>query len=155
MAETRVHPTAEAFSNSTDVYERCRPGFPGAAVEFIWKETGLGEEREEPFRVVDLACGTGKLTRQLEERTRVAPERFDLCGVEPAPGMRDKFAEVLPGTRCLDGTGDKMPFFGDEEIDVLCVAQGMADSSTHNRRRKEILVYPLSLLLLVVFLLTF
>jgi ubiquinone/menaquinone biosynthesis C-methylase UbiE len=53
--------------------------------------------------VLDLAAGTGKLTRQL------VPTGADLTAVEPVEGMRRKLAEAVPGVRALDGTAERIP----------------------------------------------
>ena len=43
-----------------DAYEQGRPGYPLDAVHYALKEAGLDTGRK---RIVDLAAGTGKLTR--------------------------------------------------------------------------------------------
>src|SRR5947208_1945933 len=52
---------AVGFDTGAEAYERGRPGFPAEAVERL-----VGELRiEADSRLVDLAAGTGKLTRML------------------------------------------------------------------------------------------
>lgn len=67
-------------------------------------------------RVLDLAAGTGKLTRELLA-----------CGahvvaVEPVVGMRDQLAATVPGIAVLDGTAERLPL-GDGSIDAVTVGQ--------------------------------
>ena len=54
------------FSKVSEQYERARPGYPVATVEWIVKAAGLGPGSV----VVDLAAGTGKLTRLLHRDGR-------------------------------------------------------------------------------------
>ena len=53
-----VHPAAaEGFARAADAYERARPGYPAPLVDFIAQHAGRD--------VVELAAGTGKMTRRL------------------------------------------------------------------------------------------
>jgi SAM-dependent methyltransferase len=67
--------------------------------------------------VVDLAAGTGKLTRQL------VPTGAELTAVEPVAGMRARLAEVLPGLPVVAGTAEAMPLPGGAASAVV-VGQG-------------------------------
>jgi SAM-dependent methyltransferase len=66
--------------------------------------------------VLDLAAGTGKLTRQL------VPTGAQLVAVEPVAGMRSKLEETVPGVVALEGTAEKIPL-GAESLDAVCCAQ--------------------------------
>jgi ubiquinone/menaquinone biosynthesis C-methylase UbiE len=66
--------------------------------------------------VLDLAAGTGKLTRQL------VPLGAELIAVEPVTAMRRKLTEVLPGVTALDGTAEELPL-GDGSVDAVFCAQ--------------------------------
>jgi ubiquinone/menaquinone biosynthesis C-methylase UbiE len=66
--------------------------------------------------VLDLAAGTGKLTRQL------VPTGADLIAVEPVEGMRRKLAETVPDVRALDGTAERIPL-GAAAVDAVFCAQ--------------------------------
>jgi SAM-dependent methyltransferase len=109
----RIHEAAAVgFDVGADAYERGRPGFPPKAIDRLDEELGLESGR----RVVDLAAGTGKLTRLLLQ-----------CGaavvaVEPVLGMRTKFREVLPDVPLLAGLAEQMPFRS-TSIDAITVAQ--------------------------------
>jgi ubiquinone/menaquinone biosynthesis C-methylase UbiE len=67
-------------------------------------------------RVLDLAAGTGKLTRQL------VPLGAELVAVEPVDGMRRKLAESLPQVRTLPGTAEAIPV-SDGSVDAVFCAQ--------------------------------
>ena len=108
-----VHPTAASgFATSAEAYERARPGYPAEAV--AW----LGERlRIEPGRVVlDLAAGTGKLTRALQ------PLGARLIAVEPIDEMREQLFAALPDVDAFDGTAESIPL-PDCSVDVVTCAQ--------------------------------
>jgi SAM-dependent methyltransferase len=108
-----VHDSAAAgFQAGADTYERGRPRFPDDAVEALARECGVEPGR----RVVDLAAGTGKLTRQL------MPFGADLVAVEPVEGMRRVFAEHLPDVPILDGTAEALPL-EDGSVDAVVASQ--------------------------------
>jgi SAM-dependent methyltransferase len=103
---------ATGFQASADAYERGRPGFPRDAVDALVRECGIRPGR----RVVDLAAGTGKLTRQL------LPYGAEVVAVEPVAGMRRVFAERLPDVPVLAGTAEAMPL-EDGSADVVVGSQ--------------------------------
>ena len=60
-----VHRAAAAgFSRSAEAYERARPEYPEEAIAWVAGELGL-TTTHPPRTVVDLAAGTGKLSRPL------------------------------------------------------------------------------------------
>ena len=61
VADDRLHPRAQAFATAASVYERARPAFPAAAVDWLCEHLEIGPAT----RVLDLAAGTGRLTRPL------------------------------------------------------------------------------------------
>src|ERR1700704_2991938 len=109
----RVHPIAAAgFGAAAEVYERARPSYPQAAVDWIVDRCGLA-----PGRVVaDIGAGTGKLTRLL------VPSGARVIGVEPLPEMRAKLVQTTPDAEALDGTAEAIPL-ADESVDAVTVAQ--------------------------------
>ena len=109
----RIDPVAAAgFAQGADAYERARPSYPAEAVGWIAAEAGLGPGRV----VVDLAAGTGKLTRLL------VPTGARVVAVEPVAEMRAKLAETSPGAEALDGTAESLPL-ADASADAITVAQ--------------------------------
>jgi len=108
-----VDPVAAAgFGSVADVYERARPSYPEAAVQWIADLTGLG-----PGRVVaDVGAGTGKLTRLLlSTGARV-------IAVEPIQAMREVLRESVAGVEVMDGVAESLPL-ADASVDVVTVAQ--------------------------------
>lgn len=108
-----VHDVAEAgFGAGADAYERGRPGYADDVVAWLVERLGI----VAGSRVVDLAAGTGKLTRLL------VPTGADLIAVEPVVAMRTKLLESVPGVEVLDGTAEALPFT-DGSVDAVTVAQ--------------------------------
>ena len=56
-----IHPSARGFDRAAASYERARPDYPDEAVALIVEHAAI--ERGTP--VLDLAAGTGKLSREL------------------------------------------------------------------------------------------
>jgi ubiquinone/menaquinone biosynthesis C-methylase UbiE len=104
-----IHPTASTgFSRAAEAYERGRPDYPQAAVDWLAGELDL----RPGVTVVDLAAGTGKLTRAL------LPTGATVVAVEPVAEMR----ALIDGAETVDGRADAMPF-PEEWADAITVAQ--------------------------------
>jgi ubiquinone/menaquinone biosynthesis C-methylase UbiE len=103
---------AVGFDRGADAYERARPSYPDEAVALIVDSLGIGPGR----RVLDLAAGTGKLTRLL------APTGADVVAVEPVPGMRARLEVAVPGVEVLDGVAEALPL-ADGSVDAVVCAQ--------------------------------
>jgi ubiquinone/menaquinone biosynthesis C-methylase UbiE len=103
---------ASAFGVAAQEYERGRPRYPAAAIDALADAFGLGPGSV----VVDLAAGTGKLTRDLVGRFG------RVIAVEPLPEMRDQLARGGPGTTILEGTAESIPL-DDGTADAVLVAQ--------------------------------
>jgi SAM-dependent methyltransferase len=112
MAGNAIHQAAQAFDDAAEVYDRGRPSFPPEAVATLVDVLGI----EAGVRVLDLAAGTGKLTRML------APTGAELVAVEPLDGMRARLEASLPGVRALVGTAEAIPL-PDASVDAVTVAQ--------------------------------
>ncbi len=112
MAKSAIHQAAQAFDGAGEVYDRGRPPFPPEAVATLIDVLKI----EAGVRVLDLAAGTGKLTRML------APTGAELVAVEPLGGMRARLEASLPGVRALEGTAEAIPL-SDASIDAVTVAQ--------------------------------
>ena len=108
-----VDPRASsAFRSSAEAYDRARPSYPGAAVAALVEELGLGSKS----LVLDLAAGTGKLTRRLE------PLVGRVIAVEPSEEMRALLRRSLPEVEALPGTAEEMPL-QDASIDAVFVGE--------------------------------
>jgi SAM-dependent methyltransferase len=107
-----VHEVAAAgFSNPAD-YEAARPSYPPDAVAWFVENLCI-----EPGRtVVDLAAGTGKLTRLLE------PAGATLIAAEPVAGMRATFRQILPTIPIIATTAEQLAF-RDASLDAVVIAQ--------------------------------
>lgn len=108
----RTHPAVRGFDRAARVYDRGRPKYPEAAVRFLARGLGLRRGRT----VVELASGTGKLTRPLlSSGATVVP-------VEPTRGMREEFHRHFPGLPVLDGVAEAIPV-PDGFADAVACAQ--------------------------------
>ena len=101
---------ARGFSRSADAYDRARPDYPPAAVAWLAERLGLRPGRT----VVDLAAGTGKLTRPL------AATGAEVVAIEPVAEMRARIGDAA--ARSLDGTAEAIPL-PDASADAVTVAQ--------------------------------
>lgn len=113
MGEQRIRAAAEGFASNAESYERARPSYPAEAVAHVVGRGGLGPGR----RVLDLAAGTGKLTRLL------VPSGAEVVAVEPVAAMREQLAAAASGVEVLDGTAEALPL-PDASVDAVTVAQG-------------------------------
>ena len=107
-----VHDIAAAGFNDPGDYEAARPSYPPEAVAWFVENLRLTPGR----RVADVAAGTGKLTRLL------VPTGAELLAVEPVPGMRATFRQLLPEVRLVAATAEGMPFTA-ASLDAITVAQ--------------------------------
>ena len=102
-----IHPAAATgFGRGADAYERGRPGYPEAAVDRLVAAL-------PGRRVVDLAAGTGKLTRGLVARG------CEVVAVEPVAEMR---ALIDPPAHAIDGVAEAIGLPG-ASADAVTVAQ--------------------------------
>ena len=99
---------AASFGRAAQTYERGRPSYPGAAIDWLLP-TGAD-------RVLDLGAGTGKLTRQLIERG------LRVTAVEPSAGMREQLVVAVPAVPALAGSAEAIPV-PDHSFDCVLVAQ--------------------------------
>ena len=100
------------FESGSDVYERARPGYSDEAVVHLVRSLGIGPGS----RVLDVASGTGKLTRAL------AATGATCVGAEPSASMRAACAAAVPGLAQVGAAAEHLPFT-DGSFDAVTVAQ--------------------------------
>ena len=111
---------ARSFGGVAAEYESARPGYPAEAVEAAISGLGL----DSSATALDLAAGTGKLTRELA--TRLAR----VIAVEPLPEMLAVIREQLPEVDAREGDAEAIPA-GDGEADIVFVAQAFHWFANH------------------------
>jgi SAM-dependent methyltransferase len=98
---------AATFDGAAELYERARPGFPAAAVDWVLPP--------QARRVLDLGAGTGKLTASLVERG------LDVVAVDPAPSMLAQLATKLPRVDARIGRAEASGL-PDADVDAVLVS---------------------------------
>jgi SAM-dependent methyltransferase len=99
---------ASSFDSVAEEYEAARPSYPPELL------APLPVPRSAT--VLDLAAGTGKLTRVLVQRYS------EVIAVEPLAGMRAVLQRVVPGVEALAGSAERIPL-DDGSVDAVFVAQ--------------------------------
>lgn len=116
----RVHASVlSGFGSAADAYDRMRPEYPQAAVDWLVDRLGITAEST----VVDLAAGTGKLTRAL------VPTGARVVAVEPVDGMRAHIRTAHVRTEAIAGYAESMPL-DDGFADAVTVGQAFHWFST-------------------------
>lgn len=106
-----LHPLAEQFASAADAYERGRPEYAPAVVGALAAELGLAPGAP----VLDLAAGTGKLTRAL------VAGGLEVVAVEPQASLRERLAAAVGAERVRDGLAEAIPL-PDSSVDAVTVA---------------------------------
>jgi SAM-dependent methyltransferase len=94
-----LHPLAAQFDSVAEAYERGRPESAPAVVDCIAAELRIPQGAP----VLDLAAGTGKLTRAL------LSAGLDVIAVEPQQSLRDVLAASVGSERVRDGLAEAIP----------------------------------------------
>jgi ubiquinone/menaquinone biosynthesis C-methylase UbiE len=106
-----LHPLSERFAGVADAYERGRPEYAPAVVGAIAAELHLAPAAP----VLDLAAGTGKLTRAL------LAAGLDVTAVEPQAPLREILTAGIGGERVRDGLAEAIPL-PDRSVDAVTAA---------------------------------
>lgn len=110
MAIHRV--AADGFGSAAEAYEAARPGYPAEVVDWLMAKLAI-----DPAAVlVDLAAGTGKLTRLLAERG-ARP-----IAVEPVAGMRALLHRTAPDIPAIAAVAEALPI-RTGSVDAMTIAQ--------------------------------
>ncbi len=96
------------FGRVADDYDRTRPGYPAAAVEWLVGAT--------PHQVLDLGAGTGKLTAALVAAGHA------VVAVDPSPQMLAILRRNIPAADAREGSAESVPL-PDAAADIVAVAQ--------------------------------
>jgi SAM-dependent methyltransferase len=108
---SRSSPTAR-FTGLADLYARCRPGYPEAALDHIITHCGL----HGGSLLVDVGCGTGISARLFARRG------IQVIGIEPNADMRlHAEVEAIPW-------GLPMPIYQPGRAEATGLADGKADA---------------------------
>lgn len=94
-----LHPLADRFAAVADEYERGRPEYPRAVTGALAGELLLAPGA----RVLDLAAGTGKLSRAL------LAAGLDVVAVEPQRELRERLAGAVGAERAHEGLAERIP----------------------------------------------
>lgn len=106
-----LHPLATGFASVAAVYDRGRPEYAPAVVEALAAELGIASGAP----VLDLAAGTGKLTRAL------LAAGLDVTAVEPQPELRELLAASVGAERVREGLAEAIPL-PDDSVAAVTVA---------------------------------
>lgn len=108
MSDRQAAQRARSFGAAASEYERARPSYPDAAVDWLMPSGAR--------TILDLGAGTGKFTRALVSRG------LDVLAVEPLDEMRAILQQQLPDVRALAGTAESIPL-QDASVDAVTAAQ--------------------------------
>lgn len=97
--EARAHEYDDWWLGHGLYADRDRPGWEDARAELEGWITAL-----PPSRTLDVACGTGFLTRQLPG---------EVVGLDQSPTMLEVASEQAPGVELVQGEGTMLPFEDD------------------------------------------
>src|SRR3954452_6758312 len=103
---------ASGFAGTADAYELGRPSYPAEALEEVARLVPLCRDSA----VLDLAAGTGKLTRLL------VPLVGEVVAVDPSESMLTKLRDQLADVDARLGTAERIPL-DDGAVDAVFVAE--------------------------------
>jgi SAM-dependent methyltransferase len=103
-------------------YEAARPSYPPAALEHCVRCLGLAPGAT----VLDVAAGTGKLTRLLLAH----PLGLRVTAAEPNAGMCEAFSRACPGATIVQAEAARLPF-ENASFDAAFVAQAFHCEWSH------------------------
>jgi SAM-dependent methyltransferase len=112
MSELSQYNPTSRFTGLADMYARCRPSYPPAAVDYIMANCGLDQNSV----LVDIGSGTGISARLFAHRG------VAVIGIEPNADMRARAkAEAFPPSM-------RAPVYQDGRAEATHLSDGMADA---------------------------
>jgi SAM-dependent methyltransferase len=108
-----LHPLAAKFAAVALAYERGRPNYAPAVGGALAAELGL----RTGAPVLDLAAGTGKLSRAL------LAAGLDVVSVEPQEAMRERLVAGIGAERVREGVAEDIPL-DDGSVQAVTVGDG-------------------------------
>jgi len=128
-----LHPLAANFVEVADAYERGRPEYTPAVAQAIVTKLRIAPGD----RVLDLAAGTGKLTRAL------LGAGLDVVAVEPQAQLREILGSGVGVERVLDGFAEEIPL-PDASVAAVAVADAFHwfDQAVALREIQRVLIDP-------------
>jgi SAM-dependent methyltransferase len=109
-----LHPLADRFASVAEEYELGRPEYPPGVVGALAAELDL----PPAARVLDLAAGTGKLSRAL------LAGGLDVVAVEPQQALRERLVAGIGPERVRDGLAEAIPL-PDGSVAAVTVADAI------------------------------
>lgn len=106
-----LHPLAAQFAGVADSYDRGRPDYSPAVVGALAAELQLAPGAP----VLDLAAGTGKLTKAL------LAAGLDVVAVEPQAPLREMLIASIGAQRVYEGLAEAIPL-PDASVDAVTAA---------------------------------
>jgi ubiquinone/menaquinone biosynthesis C-methylase UbiE len=99
MASSRSDESLLGYDKVAKDYDKRRPDYPQEIITLLTQVLDL----KPGISVVDLAAGTGKVTKAL------LPLKLNLYAVEPVAEMREVFTQHFPNVPILDGKAEAIP----------------------------------------------
>ena len=125
-------PATQAQIDAASAYESLFvPALFGQWAPRVADAAGIGPGQ----RVLDVACGTGVLTREVA--SRVGPTG-EAVGMDPAPGMIEVARRAAPSIECHQGVAESLPF-GDASFDAVVSQFGLMFFSNRRQALREML----------------
>ncbi|WP_313811651.1 class I SAM-dependent methyltransferase [Glutamicibacter sp.] len=106
--EQRRRELASAFQAGAESYDKIRPSYPQAALEFT--------VQHGPVAAVDIGCGSGIFTEQL------VTQGLEVTAVDPSQDMLDVLAQRLPQIQRICASGEDTGLDSDG-FDLVTYAQ--------------------------------
>ncbi|ORY75101.1 S-adenosyl-L-methionine-dependent methyltransferase [Protomyces lactucae-debilis] len=118
----KVHQVSQdSFNRNAVLYDKARPSYSPTAINVLISGLCL----KQGSKVLDLACGTGKFTRLLDNRG------YDLTAADPSTGMLDVLSALSPHIPVVTAGAYSLPF-PDAHFDAVAIAQAFHWFADHD-----------------------